>query len=238
MPEVKIISSTPNAAEVLIFSKQTRLNLSTGLMQEIMDWSPEKKVAELDYMSKTIKSSWEMVDIIFLLTGVTRACAQQITRSRNASYAMQSQRVTNAMQIPVSNPFDIKQSNHAYFESCVEQIKEMYDSMLVEGAKFEDARGILPMNTQCNILAKYNLRSLSEVIKARKSLRAQGEYHDIALQMEQRVIEIWPWAVPFFVSDKQIAIEMLEKIAKEIGVEVGFGKGWEISKAVDLIRKN
>jgi uncharacterized membrane protein (UPF0127 family) len=55
--------------------------------------------------------------------------------------------------------------------------------------------------------------------------------------MEKKVIEVFPWAKEFFTSDQQIAIEMLEGIAKEIGIKVGDGAGWKIAKAIDLLRK-
>ena len=58
-----------HAADVMIFTKQTRLNLSSGLMDEIKAWPIDKKQAELDYMAKTIKSSWEFIDVTFLLSG-------------------------------------------------------------------------------------------------------------------------------------------------------------------------
>jgi hypothetical protein len=55
--------------------------------------------------------------------------------------------------------------------------------------------------------------------------------------MESLVVDVWPWSKPFFVSDKQVAIEMLEAVARRIGIQVGKGDGWEIAKAVDLLRK-
>ncbi len=93
------------------------------------------------------------------------------------------------------------------------------------------------MNSQCNLVAKYNLRALTDVVKARRSLRAQGEYTEAANAMEEATLAVWPWAEPFFVSDHELALTMLEAIAKELGITVGKGAGWEIGKAIDLIRK-
>ena len=56
--------------------------------------------------------------------------------------------------------------------------------------------------------------------------------------MERLILAVWPWAAPFFESDIDVAIEMLEKAAKEIGITTGKGLGWEIAKAIDLIRKS
>jgi len=226
-----------HAADVMIFTKQTRLNLSAGLMQEIKGWSAEKKQAELDYMAKTIKSSWEFVDVTFLLSGVSRAVAQQITRTRTASYAMQSLRVVNASDLGVVEGKKLDSRQLELYRTAVESAKQSYTELVAAGAALEDARGVLPLNTECSLVCKYNFRSATDLIKARKSLRAQGEYGEIVREMERLILEVWPWAGPFFESDVDIAVQMLENVAKEIGITTGKGQGWEIAKAIDLIRK-
>lgn len=233
--KVSLVSCTPNAEDLLIFTKNTRLEMSPSAMEEIKSWPADKKAAELDYMAKTIKSSWEFVDVVFVMQGITRATAQQMTRTRNASYAMQSQRVTDARDIEVTNK--VPGEAGLKFHEATQAAKACYSFMVDSGVPLEDARGILPMNTQCNLVAKYNLRALTDLVKARKSMRAQGEYTEVVNQMESLVVEMWPWSKPFFVSDKQVAIEMLETVAKRIGIQVGKGDGWDIAKAVDLLRK-
>lgn len=236
--KVTLINHTQDAVNLLLFTKATRLTLSPGLLEEIRAWPEERKMQELEYMSKTIKSSWEFCDTVFLIEGVTRAVAQQMTRTRQASYAMQSQRVTDARNIAVTNNLVEESIAWHEFERAVEASKKHYSSLVDAGVSLEDARGVLPMNTQCNLIAKYNLRTLTDLVKARKSLRAQGEYNEIVVQMEKCVLDAWPWASPFFKSDKQLAIDTLEEIAKRIGITTGKGDGWEIAKAIDLIRKD
>lgn len=227
-----------HAADVMIFTKQTRLNLSAGLMAEIKAWPAEKKQAELDYMAKTIKSSWEFVDVTFLLSGISRAVAQQVTRTRTASYAMQSMRVTNASEFKIVEGKKLTPEQLEVYRGAVEGAKQSYVKLVELQTALEDARGIMPLNTECNIVCKYNFRSATDLIKARKSLRAQGEYGEIVREMERLILEVWPWSVPFFESDKDIAVQMLEKVAQEIGITTGKGLGWEIAKAIDLIRKD
>jgi flavin-dependent thymidylate synthase len=227
-----------HAADVMIFTKQTRLNLSAGLMNEIKSWPAEKKTEELDYMAKTIKSSWEFADVTFLISGVSRAVAQQITRTRTASYAMQSMRVTDASQIGVVEGKKMTNEQLELYRTACETSRQSYKELVDSGVSLEDARGVLPLNTECNLICKYNFRSVCDLIKARKSLRAQGEYTEIVIQMEKLILDAWPWAGSFFESDLDIAVQMLEKTAKEIGITTGKGHGWEIAKAVDLIRKS
>ena len=231
-----------HAANLLIFTKSTRLSMSPDLFDEIQGWTEDRKREELAYMANTIPSSWEFVDLTFLIRGVTRATAQQITRTRTASYAMQSQRVTNVMEAPVHNPFTwedfAEQSRERIFDSAVKMAKHAYNNLVDRGAKLEDARGILPLNTECNLVAKYNLRSFIDLLRARSSLRVQGEYVDIADQMRAAMLGAWPWAEPFTRHPLDAALGILEDVARELGLNVGSGPSWQIAKAIDLIRKH
>jgi thymidylate synthase (FAD) len=213
------------------------LTLSPNLMSEINGWPEEKKAQELAYAAKTIKSSWEFVDLTFLIEGVSRATAQQITRTRNASYAMQSQRVTDVRAMGVHKPKIASVTLQENYDAAVASSLDHYAKLVDIGMPLEDARGVLPMNTTCNLVAKYNLRAFTDLAKARASLRTQGEYSDIVHEMRALVLRTWPWTTPFFASEHDLAIGMLESVAKEIGITTGKGPGWEIAKAVDLLRK-
>lgn len=237
---ITLINQTHNALDLLLFTKQTRLNMSPDLMDEISSWPEDKKLAEIDYMSKTIPSSWEFIDVTFLVSGISRACAQQMTRTRNASFAMQSQRVADVSQMEVHVPDRIAgdKIKLAKYNAAVNAAVGSYKGMMEDGFSPEDARGVLPMNITCNLVAKYNLRAFVDLMKTRTSLRAQGEYADVARAMKACVLGVWPWAAPFFADKHATAIAMLEQVAKDLGVTAGKGPAWEIAKAIDLIRKN
>ena len=146
-------------------------------------------------------------------------------------------RVTDASGLGVVSGDALNEEQKAVFDSAVQFSKGHYAALVRMGAKLEDARGVLPLNTECNLICKYNFRSFTDLVKARKSLRAQGEYFQIVKQMERSVLEVWPWAKPFFESDADVAIQILEDIAKNLGITTGKGAGWEIAKAIDLLRK-
>ena len=46
--KVTLINHTQDAADLLLFTKSTRLTLSPGLMEEIRGWSDERKSKELE----------------------------------------------------------------------------------------------------------------------------------------------------------------------------------------------
>lgn len=246
MPRVTLLDYTgkgrpderEHAAHILLYTKNTRLDMSPGGLAEIAAWSEERKLAALAEMAKTIPSSWEFVDVTFLCEGVTRACAQQITRTRSGSYAMQSQRVVSMEDAAVANPFDENPGElKKTFTQYVELALTGYTRMLRLGAEMQAARGILPMNVTCNLMAKYNLRAFVELVRSRSSLRTQGEYADIISQALSAMLTAWPWAAPFFEGPGDIAIRELEAVALELGVTPGSGHGWRIAKALDLLRK-
>lgn len=226
-----------HAADLLIFTKQTRLEMSADGLESVKAMSESEKRKELSYMAGTIPSSWEFVDLTFLISGVSRATAQQITRTRTASYAMQSQRVTDLRGVGVVNPYPEGSEQAMDFAVGAATCLEEYGRAIENGVAPQDARGLLPMSVECNLVAKYNLRSLVDLIAARRSLRAQGEYAQIADDMYKAVIEVWPWAAAFFEPKFTAAIGRLEELAQEQGIAVGKGLGWELAKIIDLLRK-
>lgn len=225
--KVEIVSATEHdpirAAALLIFTKSTRLKMVSSGLDDIVEKcesDPRWMHKELDYMSKTIRSSWEFLDVTFSIENVSRACAQQITRTRFTpidgdlfgSYAMQSQRVTDMSEATWHNPIrdngkkdDVGHAED--FDNVAGQILENYAELVREdagvgsehipGMSLEDARGILPMNLHCSLVAKYNLRLLADLLQARSSYRAQGEFNQVAMLMREALIGMWPWVEMF-----------------------------------------
>lgn len=249
MPEIKLISYTGHgnpdplyAAKLLAFTKNTRLNMTPDAFENFMRMEPETIALEMQYMATTIPSSWEFADLIFLMTKVSRATAQQITRSRNASFAMQSQRTTDMRQVS----WDKRGAAHTdrlWFDDLMRQGVASYAHAVEGGMTLEDARDLLPIGAHCNLVAKYNLRALVELCRARDSLRVQGPYRSAAEQMKDEVLKVWPWAEPFFVPPHQAAIKMIEEVAAELAAQSGEkgamfkGLHGKLAKAADLVKK-
>lgn len=209
-PKITVIAATEldadRAAGLLIFSKHTRLKMSPGGLEAFVvkcKEDPDWMLKELDYMSKTIRSSWELLDVTFMVENVSRACAQQMTRTRQASYAMASQRVTDMSEVTCHMP-DSVQDKEVY-NGILEKSLFNYSGLIGSGEKIEDARGVLPMNVHCNLIAKYNLRTLADLLPARMSYRAQGEYQEVAAQMREALIEMWPWVHLFLRPKNEMA---------------------------------
>lgn len=219
------------AARLLAYTKSTRLNMTPEGWEDFMIMPLEKLAKEIEYMSNTIPSSWEMVDLIFAVNDVSRACAQQITRTRTASFAMQSQRITDMRQVSWHEPTNIK--NREKYELSVKRSIKDYSELVNDGEPLENARGVLPINVNCNLVAKYNLRAFVDLVRVRDSLRVQGEYQSVVKQMKALVLDVWPWAAPFFVPQQHKAITLIEDIANQLSGE----HRMQLAKAADLLKK-
>lgn len=242
MAKVLLVSATglgnadPHYAQrLLVYTKSTRLSVTPDQIAEMTKEELDEGIA---YMAKTIRSSWEFIDLVFEVQGVSRPTSMQMIRTRTGSYAQQSHRVTDASQMPVVNPYDEDEPGYNLFESASETSKFAYQKLIEQNPSKEKARGILPSNVSSNILCKYNLRAFVDLVTARESLRTQDEYGDIIRQMKELTLSIWPWTAPFFESKNKTAIDILEPIAKMMmdSEQTGSGLGWEIAKAIDLLR--
>jgi thymidylate synthase (FAD) len=236
--EVTLISHTPDAAALLLFTKSTRLTLSPGLMDDIRAYPPDKVASELRYMADTIPSSWEFVDYVFLITGVSRAFTHQFVRTRQGSYAQQTLRVLDASGYDYVMTERNKADNvqRSLIDKTNRYIRAAYKTMVDSGVAPEDARGILPTNIATNIVAKFNLRTLSELCKSRTGGRTQGEYQSVMQAMADAVLAVHPWADVFlFPQGRDLYKEIEDFAAAEFGGDL-LRKG-RLLKIVDKLRK-
>lgn len=250
------------AARLLAFTKNTRLNMNPSGFDKFLTMSWEEIAKELDYMAGTIPSSWEFVDVTFTLQQVSRACAQQITRTRFTpmdadifgSYAMQSFRVTELEDVTFHINPEIAEKDESlalFIRDRQYGALDNYRTAIARGASQQDARGLLPMDTHCNLVVKFNLRQLVDMLRTRdESLRVQGEYGEVAHQMKIKVLQIWPWSEKFFEPKDQKAIKMIEEVAMALRtieqVPIASFRGptpnvgemsTKLAKAADLLKK-
>lgn len=217
--KVELLSYTPDALELLLFTKSTRLRMSGVGLEEVRGWSPDKKAAELEYMRNTIQSSWEFCDYVFAITEVTRAFTHQLVRHRvGTSFAQQAQRVVDmtgfeyvatgdALNDGLEGLVTLRRSSARdgdprgvpsnIYDKTMQAIDEGYQQLLASGVKPQDARGVLPTNVATNIVFKANLRTLHEMALKRLCVKAQGEFQDVFRAIRAAVVEVHPWAAQF-----------------------------------------
>lgn len=234
---VTLINYTPDAAALLVFTKQARLGLTPTRLSEIQQWPEARLLGELTYMADTIPSSWEFVDYTFLVEGVSRAYTHQQVRTRTGSYAQQSLRVVNKSDFDYVWPQ--REQTH-YVQAIIQQvigtIKHAYAELIDNDVPVEDARGILPTNIATNIVCKFNLRTLSELAASRTGGRTQGEYIAVVNAMCDAVLKVHPWAERFLFPKERDYFAEIEAFAEqEFGGDL-LRKG-ALLKIVDKMRK-
>ena len=214
--KVKLINSTSDAVNLLLFTKNTRLMNDEDAYDKVSKWDDEKKQAELDYMLQTIRSSWEFIDYTFDIRDVSRGFTHQFVRTRQASYAQQSQRTVDMVGFTYYTPERIYKDEDAnlIYDTAMKVINDQYQALRSLGIPAEDARGVLPTNIHTNIVAKFNLRTLSEMAKSRLSPRAQGEYQNVFKLMVKEVVRVHPWADPFLTPTQWAAPSMAKALNK------------------------
>lgn len=237
--EVKLIDYTGfgaadparHAANVLVFTKNTRLEMNAGLFSEIESWPQDRINSELEYMANTIPSSWEFVEYKFLITGVTRGFTHQFVRTRTGSYAQQTMRVLNVGGWTYGTGPTIKEfePSENLYDRTMMVIADAYEDLIEMGAKIEDARGVLPTNIHTNIVAKFDLRTMSDTARKRASSRTQGEYRDVMDAMKAEVMRVHPWAKLFFHRTFDVAAAELEEKLTILCKQIGAG---------DVVRTN
>ena len=197
--KVELLSHTPDALNLLLRTKNTRLAFN----EDPAEWSEQQKAEHLAYMLGTIKSSWEFVDYTFRISGVTRAFTHQLVRTRTGSYAQESQRTVDVRDNGVLIPPQLEdeatlgfETDAMRFERYADQALDNYGKLIERGIAIQDARGILPTNISTSIIAKFDLRTLHETAKVRLCTRTQGEYQLVFRCMRDQVLAVHPWTEP------------------------------------------
>lgn len=233
--KVELISYTRDATSILLFTKNTRLNMVAEGLEAIKKWPEDVVTQELEYMANTIPSSWEFVDYIFSIQDVTRAFTHQLVRTRTGSYAQQSQRVTDMGIFGYRVPPKLAGTAANYYHSCMESIRKFYQGMIAAGADIEDARGVLPTNVYTNIVAKFNLRTLAELARSRTGGRTQDEYREVVSAMADAVKFVHPWAELFlFPQGRDYWLDLETEVAAVTDSAVRRN----ILKVIDKMRKS
>ncbi len=188
---VELLSYTENALDLLIYTKNTRLQ-GEYTMEQISKMSQRWKDEQLDYMRKTIQSSFEFVTYAFKISGVTRSFTHQLVRSRHNSYAQESMRAVDVRDHTYRNETDVKNFDHA-----LDFVFDVYKQMVDDGVAIQDAREILPTGIHTSIIIGANLRSLSDMASLRLCTRTAGEYQEAFKAIKAEVEKVHPWAEPF-----------------------------------------
>jgi flavin-dependent thymidylate synthase len=238
------------AAGLMIWTKQTRTQMSAGGLQEILQRTPDELEQELRYMAATVPSSWEFCDFTFLVEGVSRAFTHQFVRTRTLSFAQQAMQVLrvdqdNGWDYHVGTTIAADSEACLVYEDTMRKIGEAYTALCeTPGVHTEDARGVLPTNILTNIVAKGNLRVWADLLRKRASPRNQGakpggegEWSVVHREIKRLMIEALPWTDLFLNrTEDRVAADMYQ-LLEQLPPELKLLKT-NLTKGVDQLLTN
>lgn len=147
-------------------------------------------------------STLEHIQCTFLIEGIDRATAQQVTRHRPCSYSMQSQRYCKLDSgLDHTTPNSIKNNPAALdmYNQLLMSSSDVYKALLDLGIKAEDARAVLPNSTCTNLVWSMNLRQLMHVCNERLCTCAQEPIRYLVSVMAFAVAKELPFMKPYLV---------------------------------------
>ncbi len=156
-----------------------------------------------------LKTPLEMVNVSFLLRGVTRSFTHQLVRYRiGASFVQESLRfsVQDKATILVPRSIILNDAALEQFINTSGEAMEVYWAMIDAGIPTEDARAILPHNITTNVFCHFALSTLVGIYTQRTCCQAQaGEWGTVMKRLKQgigfhhprlRDVLRSPWEVP------------------------------------------
>lgn len=180
-------------------------------------------------LTKEHYGPFEHPQIVFHIEGVSRVTMAQITRHRHLSFDIQSMRYVDFSDAPVAVPKSLTDAEHAtrgsglvwydmeesideqdpdtesmenarrIYDRAIENSLKAYDSLTELGVPKEDARYVLPLGTQVNMVVSGNLRSMLHVLNMRaKKGDAQWEVQELCNAMAEGIDEWAPVTAEYF----------------------------------------
>lgn len=137
------------------------------------------------------------------IEGVSRALTHQLVRHRHCTYSMQSQRYCKfegGFDYMIPSSIDCKPELKEGFKLAMHSLSELYDVLIQEGIKAEDARYLFPNACTTNLVLSCNLRELMHICNERLCTCAQSEIRYLILDIANQVINWVPWTKKYLVS--------------------------------------
>lgn len=189
MPEVKLITVTPEAEKIMAYcARVSSPNQENPEYAGLLRYCIEHK----HY------SVFEMADMIVEIT-TSRAIAQQILRHRSFVFQEFSQRYAEATNFEY---YDARRQDNKNRQNSLDNLSEetkdwfvdaqtmvmlqaskLYEEALRQGIAKESARFLLPLSTQTRLYMKGSVRSWIHYLQTRLDPSTQKEHREIAAQI-------------------------------------------------------
>jgi len=125
----------------------------------------------------------------FHVTGISRICSHQFVRSKHLEFLQQSQRYVNQSEVGFVYP---KTSLDYQISIAYQYAMNVYESLIKQGMKKEDARFVLSAGIQTELVVTGNFQAWKDFIALRSGKDAQQEIRSVAIRINNTLAEHCP----------------------------------------------
>ena len=181
--KVTLVQNTPNPEE--------HIGLLAGICYgKTGEQSPEQCIKRAYHcVTKGHLSTLRFAHATFLIEDISRICSHQFVRSKHLDFLQRSQRYCNEEETNVVIPESISKYD---VQDFVYNAQILYENLIKNGVKKEDARFILPQGTTTELLAVGNFQAWYDFIKLRSGKEVQWEIRAVAHEINRQLHGIAP----------------------------------------------
>lgn len=185
--EVKLFDYSQNALNNIVSAgRNCYQSKSTGYESDV---NLAKALIKKDH--PPVEFGWAMWHI----TGISRACADQLRTHRLMSFTMLSQRYVDISEQEFIHPFKAMEIACESVKAMEQSQKDFYKLLVKNGVPKEDARMYIGIGMSTEVYFACNFRELRHILKLRIDKHAQAEIRSIAREILYICKEKWPWLV-------------------------------------------
>jgi len=132
---------------------------------------------------------------VFRISGISRVCLAQLTRSAHLSYLVRSSRYCDESDAEFILPegFDkLSATSKIKIHSHNFEAKDLYNRLRADGMSKQDARYFLPQAQDTELYVCGNYQAWRDFIKLRSTPSAQAEVREVALEIERQLQTVAP----------------------------------------------
>lgn len=133
----------------------------------------------------------------FHVSGISRICSHQFVRSKFLDFLQRSQRYCKESEAQFVYPGTTSDTR---ISSLYQTAHRVYNDLLAEGVKKEDARFVLPEGTQTELIVTGNLQAWLDFVKLRADKHAQLEIRQVAIEINNQLAKhcegLFNWMPP------------------------------------------
>ena len=186
---VVLIGGPDRETAVNIIYAACRQCYSPGFVGDDFPFENVSKFKKKELIQRVVSSGHvstiEHVAYTFAIQDVSRGLQQQLTRHRLANFSIQSTRYNDVENMGFWKAPAIERNEilSKEYDEFLKTAAGFYRHLMNEGISKEDARDVLPLALNSNIVMTMNCRELIHFFELRLCMKAQKEIRDLAKEM-------------------------------------------------------